>query len=164
MENNGREDLLLHKNLTSYDFIEKSNDRQFDFQKQGIKSIHTENPISSLFFSEHNIDILQNGIRFSVFSKTENNMVIDKQSENELLIIMRSVYLQYCKHLPYNITSQVKELNTKVIDYSVPKILVEINQHVNFKNDISKLPIPLEHPKDMSQKGSKFLYMGKDFL
>lgn len=159
MDNNGREDLLLHKNLTSFSLFDKSSKGVYDFNKQGIKTIHSENPISELFFSSHNIEILQNGIRYSVHLKSDKKIVIDKQSDNELLVVMRSVYLQYCKHLPINIVEQVRDLNTKVIDYCVPNILVEINQHVNFKNNVSKLPIPLDHAKNMSQQGTKFLFM-----
>jgi hypothetical protein len=71
---------------------------------------------------------------------------------------MRSIYLQYCKHKPYNIVDQVKELNGKVIDFAVPRILVELNQYVNYKKDASSLPIPLEHSKNVSSKGTKVLH------
>ena len=149
------------KNLTSYKFFTENVDN-YDFKKQGIKNIHTENPISELFFSKHNISILQNGIRYSVFKKTNDLKIIGNQSEHELLIIMRSIYLQYCKHKQYNIVEQVKELNSKVIDYAVPNILVELNQYINYKKDASSLPMPLEHAKYVSSKGTKILYT-KDF-
>ena len=145
------------KNLTSYKFFTENVDN-YDFKKQGIKNIHTENPISELFFSKHNISILQNGIRYSVFKKTNDSNIIGNQSEHELLIIMRSIYLQYCKHKQYNIVEQVKELNSKVIDYAVPNILVELNQYINYKKDASSLPIPLEHAKYVSSAGTKILY------
>ena len=145
------------KNLTSYKFFTENVDN-YDFKKQGIKNIHTENPISELFFSQHNISILQNGIRYSVFKKTNDLKIIGNQSEHELLIIMRSIYLQYCKHKQYNIVEQVKELNSKVIDYAVPNILVELNQYINYKKDASSLPIPLEHAKYVSSAGTKILY------
>lgn len=145
------------KNLTSYKFFTESVDN-YDFKKQGIKNIHTENPISELFFSKHNISILQNGIRYSVFKKTNDLKIIGNQSEHELLIIMRSVYLQYCKHRQYDIVEQVKELNSKVIDYAVPNIVVELNQYINYKKDASSLPMPLEHAKYVSSAGTKILY------
>jgi hypothetical protein len=145
------------KNLTSYKFFSEKVDNN-DFQQQGIKSIHTENPISELFFSKHNINTLQDGIRYLVFKKASDWTIIGYQSENELVIIMRSIYLQYCKHKPYNIVDQVKELNGKVIDFAVPRILVELNQYVNYKKDASSLPIPLEHSKNVSSKGTKVLH------
>ena len=144
-------------NLTSYKFF-ADNKSNFDLNTQSIKNIHTENPVSELFFSKHNITTLQNGIRYSVFIKTNNLSVIDFQSEFELLIIMRSIYLQYCKHKQYDIVGQVKDLNSKVLDYAVPKVLVELNQYINYKRDASTLPMPLEHSKNVSQRGTRILY------
>ncbi|QOI90208.1 hypothetical protein QKU58_gp123 [Pyramimonas orientalis virus] len=149
------------KNLTSYKFFTDDVDNN-DFKTQGIKSIHTDNPISELFFSKHNISILQNGIRYSVFKRTSDKSIIGEQSENELLIVMRSLYLQYCKHKPYNIIEQVKELNEKVLDFAVPRILVELNQYENYKKDASSLPIPLEHAQNVSSTGTNILY-NKEF-
>jgi hypothetical protein len=157
MFNNSHVDKEQFDNLTSHKFFAEK-DANYDFQKQGIKNIHTENPISALFFSKHNIYILQNGIRYSVFSKTDNNSVIGVQSENELLIVMRSIYLQYCKHIPDHVIEQVKELNSKVLDFAVPRILTELNQYIVYKKDASSLPIPLVHSQNVSLKGTRVLY------
>lgn len=161
MENNGRVDISSYKNLTSYKFFDEQYNNH-DFQKQGIKNIHVENKVSSLFFSRHNIDTLQSGIRYSVYKRSQNKHIIDNQSENDLMVIMRSIYLQYSKNLPYDIVEQVKRLNSMVLDYCVPNILREVNQYNNYKNDIGSLPIPLEHSKNMSSKGTKINHM-KEF-
>lgn len=161
MENNGRVDISSYKNLTSYKFFDEQLENH-DFQKQGIKNIHVENKVSALFFSRHNINTLQSGIRYSVYKRSQNQHIIDNQSENDLMVIMRSIYLQYSKNLPYNIVEQVKKLNSMVLDYCVPNILREVNQYNNYTNDISSLPIPLEHAKNMSSKGTKINHM-KEF-
>lgn len=161
MENNGRVDISSYKNLTSYKFFDEQYDNH-DFQKQGIKNIHVENKVSALFFSRHNIDTLQSGIRYSVYKRSQNKHIIDNQSENDLMVIMRSIYLQYSKNLPYGIVEQVKKLNSMVLDYCVPNILREVNQYHNYTNDIGSLPIPLEHSKNMSSKGTKINHM-KEF-
>lgn len=147
--------------LTSYELFQNTT-KYNDYDKQSIKNIHSENPVSALFFSQHNIDTLQNGIRYMVYKKTNNTTVIDNQSENELLIIMRSIYLQYSSNKNYEIVAQIKELNTKVLDYAVPLILVGVNQYINYKMDASQLPVPLEHSRNVSPKGTKVLYT-KDF-
>jgi hypothetical protein len=156
LDSKGAMDALTHK-LTHYDLFDKTK-YAYDFNVQGIKNIHSTNPISDVFFSQQNIDILQNGIRYVVYKRTHDNLVIDKQSENELLIIMRSIYLQYSKHKPFGVLDQVRMLNSKVIDYAVPAILVELNQYVNYTRDASALPVPLEHSKNISPKGTKVLY------
>lgn len=150
-----------YKRLTSYELFDNMPNFK-DYDRQSIKNIHSDNAVSSLFFSQHNIKILQDGIRYLVYKKTNDNTIIDNQSENELLIIMRSIYLQYSNNKNYEIVAQVKDLNTKVLDYAVPVILVELNQYINYKKDASQLPIPLEHSKNVSPKGTKVLF-GKSF-
>ncbi len=147
----------LAENLTRYDLFDKTK-HAYDFNSQGIKNIHSTNPISDVFFSKENIGILQDGIRYIVYKRSSDKLIIDRQSDNELLIIMRSIYLQYSSHKPYAVLEQVRELNSKVIDYAVPVILTELNQYVNYTKDASALPVPLEHSKNISPKGTKVLY------
>ena len=82
---------------------------------------------------------------------------IGKQSELQLQIIMRSIFLQEAKHLLCNYNQQIQELNQKVIDFGVPKIISEIKQYIGYKRDVNNLPKPLEHPKNLSNKGYKIL-------
>lgn len=129
-------------------------------QDIGIEHSINSNKLNTLFFSDVNIQALQQGIRYSVFSKTQ--MVIDNQSERELRVIMRSIYLQYGRNMPSNIVSQVKELNKRVLDYVVPKIIVEMNQYKTYIQDASALPIPMDRGQSTSTTGTKFLHM-KEF-
>jgi len=158
ISNNGRVDILKMNNLTQYKLFDDSNENSYNYTEDAIKHIHSENPVASLFFSKHNTDILHDGIRYAVFSQTKPNKVIERQSHNELLIIMRSVYLQYSQNLPTNIVDQVRKLNSRVLDYAIPTIIRELTQYTNYKNDISKLPIPLEQPQNVSSKGTAVLF------
>jgi hypothetical protein len=143
-------------NLTTYQFFEQN-----DCNVDTTQTIVSENEVSSLFFSDHNVNTLHEGIRYSVYKGTNNHAVIDRQSDNELRVIMRSIYLQYARHLPYRVVDQVKELNTRVLDFAVPRILVELNQYANYTHHASTLPIPLEHSKNVSNKGQRVLYMNE---
>jgi len=162
MKPNGRVDTSHHNNLTQYNFFIENNNKNDHFQFNAIRHIHSESPVGDLFFSQKNIDIVQDGIRYSVYAKTNKTHTIGPQSETELQIIMRSIYLQYSKNRSEDIVVQVRELNSKVLDYVIPRILSELNQYVNYKNDITYLPIPLERSKNMSSKGTKFLHV-KEF-
>ena len=72
---------------------------------------------------------------------------------------MRSFYLQYSKNLDTNIREQIMELNNMVINYCVPKILSEIQQYIGYKQDISKLPDPIDRSVNLSVKGTKTLIL-----
>jgi hypothetical protein len=161
-EFNGRVELMKSEDLTQYKLFSEPKKTKSDFNKMAIKNIHSENPLSEMYFCQSNVDILQDGIRYLVYQKTNKKHIIGKQSEHDLMIIMRSIYLQYAQNLPYNLVEQVKILNSKVLDYAVPTILREMNQFVNYKNDIGKLPIPLERSKNVSSAGSKVLF-SKEF-
>lgn len=161
MQPNGRVDTLHKTNLTSYDFFKENKKNPFHFQTNAVRHIHTDSEVASLFFSQKNVDVLQDGIRYSIYTKTNYNHTIGKQSETELQIIMRSIYLQYSRNLKEDIVNQVKELNSRVLDYAVPKILSELNQYVNYTHDITYLPVPLERSKNMSTTGTKILYMNE---
>ena len=82
-----------------------------------------------LFFSQQNIDALQIGLKNMVANKTNGKHIIHPQSVTELSIIMRSMYLQYGLNLETNIVEQVKDLNQKVLDFAVPRILVDLEQY-----------------------------------
>ena len=88
---------------------------------------------------------------------------IQRQSELQLQIIMRSIFLQHSKNNNCNIKEQIIELDKKVIDFSVERIIVEINQYMEYKNTINKLPTPMTHPQNLSNKGEKSLKLSQFF-
>jgi hypothetical protein len=161
MTSNGRVDVLHKTNLNSYEFFKENAKNPTHFQSNAVRHIHSESPVAAMFFSQGNIDILQDGIRYAIFKKTNDEHIIGRQSETELQVIMRSIYLQYSKNLTTDIVKQVKSLNSKVLDFAVPKIYSELNQYISYTNDITYLPVPLERSKNMSSKGTKFLYMNE---
>jgi len=161
LETNGRVETIHHENLTTYDFFNESKKDPDHFKSNAIRHIHTDSDVASLLFSQMNIDILQEGIRYSVYIKSKGQHVIGKQSETELQIVMRSIYLQYSNNRSTEIVEQVRELNSRILDFVVPTVLSEVHQYVNYTRDINFLPVPLERSKNMSTAGTKVLFMDK---
>ena len=140
-------------------------------EKQNICNYSTEalshstnrTPLTDLYFSQQNMDILQLGMRNMVLNKTEGAYNIGKQNETELKIIMRAMFIQYAKYrTDIPISVQVQEINRKVLEFSVPRIISSLNMKRKYLNDIQKLPVPLEHSRSMSTKGTKELEL-KEF-
>lgn len=115
--------------------------------------------VSELFFSKRNVDAVQDAIRYRVWVDTQRRHLIGRQSEEELHMIMRALYLQYGNNDPYDITHQVRVLNTRVLDYCVPTIVSEIDMYMQYRQDIQQLPIPLERGEYATNKGSRVLEM-----
>jgi hypothetical protein len=117
-----------------------------------------ENTLSKAFFGPANTKIIQNAIRKTVYDKSgEKKWIIDEQSADELQIIMRSIFLQYAKNWDTQIPEQIRDLNALVIEWTVPRIMSEIEFHQYYIQDISHMPVPLSQPVSLSSAGTKSL-------
>lgn len=175
MEYNGRVN-ILSKGHSQFDyaFNRGCSSDGYDIVSKDIG--HT--PVSALFFSKTNIDALQQGICNRVYNETNGKFNIGRQSEAELKIIMRSFYFDSLKNSQPNVMKQiqkdnllykplepnkdivlqqVRELNKKVLDWSVQEIITNITQFEKYKSDVSKLPNPIDRPSFVSSAGSKTL-------
>ena len=78
--------------------------------------------------------------------------MIDKQNEDVLKIIMRSIYLQNAALLPTQIQEQVNQLNSIIVEYCAPNIYTEVQCYMQYRRDVSTLAVPLERPKHSCYK------------
>lgn len=140
-----------------YKMFEENTLKPTTFRKQATTGQLECNLLNQVFFSQENIDLLQDSIRYAVWRSSDKKFVIDRQDQIELELIMRSIYFQYAKNLPYNIKEQVKELNDLVLQDTVPKIMSQVEQHIYYLFDASTQPVPLAHPENMSSAGRKQL-------
>jgi hypothetical protein len=133
-----------------------------------FKNLYGETPLTFAFFSNKNIQNIQDLIKFVVHRET--GYVIDNQSVNELMIIMRSIFLEYSLHpklIDEKMTSQekseliikykneVSRLNQIVINAIVPKIISQIQQYLDYLRDASEQPYQMDKPKNESITGQK---------
>ena len=102
--------------------------------------------LSQVFFSEQNIQIIQNGIRAGVYKKSNGQYVIGPQDCDSLKIVMRSIFLQYSANQPNNITEQITELNKIVLEYCIQQVYSEAQGYMTYVNDVSTLVVPIERP------------------
>lgn len=127
------------------------------FYAEAVQGNFTPNELSNLFFSCNNIDVLQDGLRYKIYKESGNKYIIGRQSDQDLKIIMRSIYLQYGKNLNKNIIEQVKELNAKVLEWAVPEVLSNVKQYDKYRYEVSTLPVPMERAPLETKKGTKVL-------
>lgn len=128
-----------------------------------ISQTISKNELSNQFFSKNNIDKIQLLIITKVYTDSNQKFTINKQSEQELLIIMRSYYLQYSKNSNLNINKQIDDLNKMVVDWCSNNIISNIEQYMIYKKTASTLPMPLERAQLPTQKGTKTLEI-KSFI
>lgn len=123
-----------------------------------IHHIHQKNPVNYLFFSKENVKNIQNQIRYQVYK--QKKIVIDKQSETDLLTIMRGIYLEHSKNRKTDYKSQIKELNDYVLDYVLTgpnNIFTRIDERIAYLRDISVPYTVMPPPQDVNIRGTKTL-------
>jgi hypothetical protein len=133
---------------------------EIDFKADMLRGNWETTPLSEAYFSAENMEIIQHAIRKAVYDRSQpKGYLIDKQSVDELKIIMRAIYYQYARNLPSDIPAQVADLNTKVVNWSAPHILSAVDHYHYYLSDISHLPIPMEQPQHLSKAGTRSLPM-----
>lgn len=117
-----------------------------DNSKTSIKGILDDNAVNSIFFSDMNVKVLNDAMRYGVYQKTKR--VIGEQSQNELAIIMRSIMLQYANFQASadQVVEEVKRLNQKVLLFCIDMISSNVLQQMQYLEDIKTLPTPIDHP------------------
>jgi Family of unknown function (DUF5761) len=158
---NGRIDLLSELPELDIPDYQRTSVNNTNYASEATYGNILPNEVSRLFFSEQNIDALQTGIRYRVYVETNGRHTIGRQSDQELKIIMRSIYLQYSVNLPSNCLSQVRDLNEKVLNWAVPEVLSNLKQYDVYKQDASTMPIPMEYGSLQTMKGTRVLEIKK---
>jgi hypothetical protein len=113
--------------------------------------------LSDLYFSQANIDYVQAEIISRVYDKTQRQNQIGKQSEDELLIVMRSTYLQHGKNIETHLDEQVDKLNELVLGYCVDNVYTNLIQYLSYIDDITKDQPVLDRPQSFNVKGDRSL-------
>lgn len=135
---------------------------------QMLANLQENSVLSTLFFSHKNIQNLQHLLRLVVYK--ESGYKVDNQSVQELLVIMRSIFLQYSKN-PGNppsstseqqkrkffnlYKSEIHRLNQLVVNEAVPLIVSQTQQLIDYYRDASVPALPNELPKNVNIKGTR---------
>lgn len=115
-------------------------------------------PLSIAFFSNNNINSIQKYIRREIFKRSKGEYILDTdQDENDLLLIMRSVYFTYSKHLPTHVEDQLKELNRYTLREIIPGMITNIEQQMLYLKDISQPIQPIALPLNVNNGGRRNL-------
>lgn len=143
----------LHELPTAYfcDNI-RSNSLRNELIKNQVRISECEQgELETNFFSDENISLINKQLIMSVYKKSNGQFKIAPQSKQSLIIVMRYVFLEYARHLPYDIVGQIKELNCKVVSEILPSVITEANQRIGYLEEITKprnlvpLPVNVHH-------------------
>jgi hypothetical protein len=144
--NNGRVDIKSPNTSTLFQMYDKIPANQCVTFRNPTEGLWTSDSLSNAFFSQQNIQIIQNGIRAGVYHRSNGQYVIGPQDCDSLKIVMRSVFLQNSANQPNNITQQIAQLNKIVLEYCIQQVYSEAQGYIKYINDASTLVVPISHP------------------
>jgi hypothetical protein len=144
--NNGRVDIKTPNTSTLFQMYDKIPANQCVTFRNATEGLWSSTPLSQAFFSQENIQIIQNGIRAGVYSKSNGQYVIGPQDCDSLKIVMRSVFLQHSANQPHNYQQQITELNKIVLEYCIQQVYSEAQGYMKYIDDASTLVVPISHP------------------
>ena len=128
-----------------------------------IPGIYEANILNDIFFSNKNIDLIQTKIIKTI--KEKYKYKISKQSNNELFIIMRSIYMDHSTNNYKNkndIKKEIQRLNVLIINYCVNNIINNIKEHIEYRKKIDNpsniIQINVNNrPENVNKKGDNTL-------
>lgn len=147
---NGRVNIKTPNTSELFQIYDKIPAKQCVTFRNATEGLWSETLLSHAFFSQNNIQIIQNAIRAGVYKRSNGQYVIAPQDCDSLKIIMRSVFLQYSANQLLNITQQIEELNSIVYNYCIQQIYSEAQGYMKYIDDASTLVIPIAHPVQAS--------------
>jgi hypothetical protein len=107
---------------------------------------HSSTSVNEEFFSPENVTRIQNSIQTQVRSMV--NADIDRQSDVDVMLVMRSYYLQYAG-------DTVEQLNNRVISFCSNRVAVEVEAYRYYRKDILDFPAPIARPIDTQVYGTR---------
>jgi len=138
-----------------FDMYDKIPANQCATFRQPTAGIWSETELSNAFFSEQNIQIIQNGIRAGVYEMSNGQYTIGNQDCDTIKIVMRSVFLQNSSNLNNLITEQIYALNQLVLNYCINETYGAAQSYKKYLHDVSNLAVPMSNPIMTSHKDNK---------
>lgn len=126
------------KQLPIVYFSENKNSEELrdQFIKNTIKQAECEiTDLAKNFFSDANIDLINKQLVLRVYNKSNKKYKIPFQSKDDLMIVMRYVWIQYSRNLDFKIKEQITELNCHVVSEILPQVLSNIEQYYGYLKD-----------------------------
>ena len=113
----------------------------------------TGTPLGDLFFSDFNLRSIQNNIRQTFLDKS--GIAIDYQKQDDVLTLMRMVFINNSSNPYGNLPAQVKLMNDIVVKTAIGQISTGMSQYIGYIRDISTPNLPEPRPINTSLYGER---------
>lgn len=99
-----------------------------------------DSPFSMLYFSKKNIDEVQRRVRNKVYELSGNQYKISEQSEVNVVLVMREVYLKYGMDVlePEKFKESIDYLDGIAAKQISETVIKNVKEHINYLRDKKK--------------------------
>ena len=133
-------------------FFQDYNPTVKDIRLQLVKNITKTNIdniniLDEIFFSDENIKLINKQIILTIWKRTNKKYKIGFQNKDNLIVVMRYVFLENARHLPYDIKGQIRDLNCQGVGEILPNIITNFEQKLGYLRDIERRQPLVDLPK-----------------
>lgn len=148
------------------------------YYRDMLRGIMVRTALSDYFFGEANVEHMRQLLCLAVYRMVNKAHGSDMgatvakflnpkgQSLQELMIIMRGIFLQYHDHKAEQFDSDPKKalaavrqetsrLNWYVVRYLAPRMYSQAMQRITYMRDVTRQPLPLAHPESTTVTGTR---------
>lgn len=128
-------------------YLKPTSQRFEDVVEAVFKSLRQPStPLNVAFFARENVDELHEGVQARIAEGM--GLAIDRQSDWELLLIMRRVYLETASNWPDDVDEEVERLNSVVLQLAAESVARNITKYLTFRTNLAQ-PSPMPNPSEM---------------
>jgi hypothetical protein len=92
-------------------------------------------PLNSAFFSKDNVTTLQLALIDRI--RQALGLVLGRQSDWEMMLMMRQVYLDSADNWPTDVTGEVNRLNAMVLQLAAQAVSTNVTQYMAYSTDVN---------------------------
>lgn len=146
MNSNGRVNIMQPNINNKFNIMDKIPINKTTNYNNVLTGTFENSKLSEKYFSKENIDFIQNKLKEEVYKLSGNTILIDRQPDDSIVMVMRSMFYMYSLNQIYNIDTQIEQLNNRVLEYCIKNVYSEAVAYIKYKKDISQMYNPISRP------------------
>lgn len=146
--NNGRVNLLdnnkeiIKNHIKLFERVEVKN-KATDY-RNATYNIQQDSKLSLMYFSANNIQYIQDYLKNEIYKRSNGMYKLLPQNEDDLKVIMRGYFLQYVENDIGNENTELKRINSIVLNFLIPRLMNESEGYYKYIRDQSSLVVPFD--------------------
>lgn len=128
-------------------YLKPRSDKYEDVYPAVVRSLRQPpTPLNGAFFSKPNLDALQDTLALRI--REGLGLDISRQSDWEMLLLMRRVYMEAATNWPDDVAEEVARLNTLTLTLATEAVKANITKYLTYRSQATG-PVALPSPADM---------------